>query len=78
MIRLVAFVAIFPLLVALLWEDAPRWAILGAWGIGVAVLLVGYARGRLVTSCPFCGKGVKIGATHCHHCGRQVVGEPES
>lgn len=73
MFRLIGGAALFPLLVVLLWDDAPEWVVLGAWAVGGAIVLVGLFGGRLVPSCPFCGKGVKLGATHCHHCGRQVV-----
>ena len=35
-IRLLFFVALFPLVLVLLWDDAPQWAILGAWIVGAA------------------------------------------
>ena len=31
MIRVLAIVFLFPLLVVLVWPDAPSWLILGAW-----------------------------------------------
>lgn len=73
MIRALGTAFLFPLLLVLVWDDAPRWAILVAWGIGFAALGAMWLGGRLVLNCPYCGKGVKIGATHCHHCGRAVT-----
>jgi hypothetical protein len=37
-----------------------------------AVLYVGIAS-TTVLYCPHCFKGVKMGASVCHHCGREVV-----
>jgi hypothetical protein len=30
--------------------------------------------GRMKLKCPYCHKRVKLQATTCHHCGRDVVG----
>lgn len=75
-IRVIAFAAIVPLLIVLLWDDAPQWAILVGWGIGGALVLAMYVQGNLVLKCPNCGKRVKIGYTTCHHCGAHVGREP--
>ena len=75
MLRLVAVAGLAPLLVVIAWPDAPDWLILAGWGVGALLLLGVYRRGRLVLSCPYCGKRVKVGASHCHHCGRQVWAE---
>ena len=73
MIRAIGFAFIFPLLLVIMWRGAPPWAVIGAWVVGFSLLGYGWYHGRLVLHCPYCGKGVRIGATHCHHCGRQVV-----
>jgi hypothetical protein len=28
--------------------------------------------GAYMSGCPYCRKGIKLFATHCHHCGRDV------
>ena len=46
------------------------------WIVGIPVFLVvwlGLANGPIATSCPYCRKRVKLGATVCHHCGREAV-----
>lgn len=73
MIRLILFAGIPAFLIALLWDDAPKWAILGGWAAGGALLAFGAYRGRLVLTCPYCFKRVKIGAQTCHHCGQVVT-----
>lgn len=75
MLRVFGFVFLFPLIVVLLWEDAPEWAIWAGWGIGAAVIGLAYLQGNLVLKCPNCGKRVKLGYTTCHHCGA-YVGKP--
>lgn len=72
MIRLVAFAALIPLVIVLLWEDAPSWVVLAGWGVGAGLLILAWQRHRLVLNCPHCGKGMKLGATTCHHCGRDA------
>jgi hypothetical protein len=76
MIRLFFFAFMFPFVIVLVWDDAPRWAIWAGWAIGGAVLLLMYLRGNLVLKCPNCGKRVKIGYTTCHHCGAAVGRKP--
>lgn len=73
MIRLIFFAALPPLLLVLLWDDAPDGLILAAWGAGAALLAFGWWRGKLVLTCPYCFKRVKIGAQTCHHCGQVVT-----
>ena len=74
-IRLFFFALMFPLVIVLVWEDAPTWAVWVGWGIGGAVLLGMYRHGNLVLRCPHCGKRVKIGYTTCHHCGFDAKSE---
>lgn len=33
----------------------------------------GFMSGQLRATCPYCRKSVKLGASVCHHCGREVV-----
>ena len=75
MFRLAVLACFFPLVLWLAWRDVPSWAVVCTWTLAFAFLALA-SRGRSTLKCPYCGKGVKIGATHCHHCGRQVVGEP--
>lgn len=47
--------------------------------LAVIVFLIVFGAGLLVESeggfrCPYCGKGLRIGASACHHCGRLVRG----
>ena len=37
-----------------------------------ALATLAAATGDTVTRCPYCSKRVKIGASACHHCGREV------
>lgn len=39
----------------------------------MGLALFSLATGRIALRCPSCRKRVKIGATACHHCGREVV-----
>jgi hypothetical protein len=48
---------------------------IGVWAgliIGIAGSVVPLMAGTSALKCPFCRKRVKLGATHCHHCGRVV------
>lgn len=72
MIRLAFFVFLFPLLLAIVWEDAPQWAILGAWIVGAAIVVSPYLLGQAALRCPRCGKRIKVGYSTCHHCGYDV------
>jgi hypothetical protein len=43
--------------------------------IALALWAVGRANGAVApTKCPYCRKRVKLSATACHHCGRQLGG----
>ncbi len=75
MIRVLFFIFLFPLLIVLLWDDAPKWAIWAGWAIVAGVVALMYLQGNLVLKCPNCGKRVKLGYTTCHHCGA-YVGKP--
>jgi len=47
----------------------------GIWAgliIGIAGSCVPLLAGTSALKCPYCRKRVKLGATHCHHCGRAV------
>lgn len=72
MIRLLLVSLGAPVAVALLWTDAPQWAIVGSWVAALALIGFAYTSGGLALKCPACGKRVKVGETHCHHCGRDV------
>lgn len=72
MLRLIGFVILFPLLLVILWEDAPQWAIIGAWIVGGLVVVTPYLTGQLALKCPQCGKRIKVGYSTCHHCGYDV------
>ena len=78
MIRVLFFIFLFPLLIVLVWNDAPRWAIWAGWIVGAGVMLVLYLGGGLVLKCAQCGKRVKIGYTTCHHCGYDARATSES
>lgn len=39
----------------------------------IVILALAVLNRNLVLYCPYCRKRVKMGATSCHHCGRQVV-----
>jgi DNA-directed RNA polymerase subunit RPC12/RpoP len=39
----------------------------------IGFLIFALATDRMKLKCPYCGKRVKIGASHCHHCGRQAA-----
>ncbi len=73
MFRVIGFAFLFPLALVILWSDAPKWAILGAWVVGFGLIAFAVFGGGMVLNCPYCGKGVKFGATACHHCGRTVT-----
>ena len=48
---------------------------IGVWAglvVGVAGGVIPLLAGTSALRCPFCRKRVKLGATHCHHCGRAV------
>jgi len=62
---------IVPLVLVIAWEDAPRWAVLAAWGVGGAIVVAFMLKGGRFT-CPHCGKGLKSGSRVCHHCGRDA------
>ena len=67
---LCAFLAGFP---ALLAREASETLFLPVFWIGFVVILVAYAWAPWTTAvCPWCRKRVKLGATTCHHCGRDV------
>lgn len=74
MLRLAIFAAFPSLLLWLAWREVPAWLVILTWALTFAVLTLG-SRGRLPLTCKFCGKGVKIGASHCHHCGREQQAE---
>lgn len=78
MFRVIGVIFLFPLLVVLLWDDAPEWAIWAGWGTGAAVVALMYLRGNLVLRCTNCGKRVKIGYTTCHHCGAYKPSKPST
>lgn len=78
MIRLLTVLLAPLLVVALLWDDAPRWAYIAALGLAGAVVALIFLRGRVIPNCPYCGKAVKFGATQCHHCGRDVTEYPSN
>ena len=47
------------------------------WPLFIGILVM-YVVGRLAGTtgplkCPYCRKRVKLGATTCHHCGRDTV-----
>lgn len=69
-LRLAIFAAFPSLVLYLAWRDVPAWALVCAWIATFIFLTVG-SRGRLPLTCRYCGKGVKIGASVCHHCGRE-------
>lgn len=73
MIRLAFLVFLFPLVLVLVWDDAPRWAILGAWIVGALIVIAPYVTGQLALRCPACGKRIKVGYTTCHHCGHAIT-----
>lgn len=73
MIRLLFFAALPPLLIAIVWDDAPRAAIWAGWAVGAGMLAFAWWRGGLVLKCPQCFKRVKLGAQVCHHCGATVT-----
>ena len=39
----------------------------------VGLYVFALASGRMKLKCPYCHKRVKLQATTCHHCGRDVV-----
>lgn len=68
MIRLVLFAVIGAAILAAIFH-VNVWVFL----VPIAGLLIyAYTVGGLRTRCPSCRKRVKIGASTCHHCGRDV------
>ena len=48
---------------------------IGVWAgliIGGGGAILPLVAGTSALKCPYCGKRVKLGRTHCHHCGRPV------
>ena len=76
MIRLALFVLFGAAILAAL-AGVSIWVFL----IPIAALaVIAYTAGGLRLRCPACRKRVKLGATACHHCGRDVrrVGRGEA
>ena len=73
MIRLFFLAMLAPIALALLWQDAPEWLLTASFVVVLGAFVAAWATGRIALRCPYCRKRVKIGATHCHHCGREAV-----
>lgn len=71
MIRVVGAIIGFAILVSLLTggNKYSIWIALAVAAVGVGGPLL---MGTSALRCPYCRKRVKLGATHCHHCGRPV------
>lgn len=68
MIRLAVFTVVGSAILAAIFHVSV-WVFL----VPIAgVLIYAYTVGGLRTRCPSCRKRVKIGASACHHCGRDV------
>jgi hypothetical protein len=67
-IRLAASIGIPAVILAALLH-VNVWIILGPVA---AVAILAYTVGGAKLRCPACSKRVKIGASACHHCGRDV------
>jgi hypothetical protein len=51
---------------------AALWPPLGVVAF-VGVYVLAFLNTGAVYACPSCRKRVKVGATHCHHCGQAVA-----
>lgn len=77
MIRILGFALLVAIVVS--WISDGNGTVVAIAFLGVLGLFAySVITGRVVLKCPYCLKRVKLGATHCHHCGRQVVSHRSS
>lgn len=72
MFRLVFFVLFAAAVFAVILHVSIWWTLVPLALFAIAAFTVG----GLKTRCPACHKGLKLGATACHHCGRSTVSPP--